>query len=89
MATYAINMDNRIDLIRADLQKSSTLAEITEVQKRVDLLIDETQDMAEMSLIEAEGALLAVGALRRRIFVENPHGLDATGEPSQLPAEDD
>jgi|GEM_PF-3252720 len=81
-------MNNGIDS-KAEVGPSTPLTEIDRLQNDFDVQIDEFQEILAVIVDEAEDALLAVRALGRRIFVENPHGLDATDEPSQLPTEDD
>ncbi len=82
-------MNERIDLIKAELCKSPTLEELYRLEDRVDDIIAEVQDTAEMSLLEAEGVLLATLALGRQIIVENPFGLDSIGALNQSLAESD
>lgn len=63
--------------------------EISQLLDSVDSRVNEAYERSELSVIEAEGALLAIQALKRRIFVENPFKQDLSRVLDQSPAADD
>lgn len=65
------------------------VASIDGLWDEIDKQVDELYEQSRLAVIEARSAELAAFALSLRIFVENPNGLDTTGEPTQSSVEYD